>query len=553
MTKTKLFAMMAIVGISMLGACTQKKAEDVTLQVKTQYGILEGFEADGVKKFLGIPFAQAPVGGLRWKAPQPPRAWEGVRQAKSFGNDPMQPDIFGDMSFRGPARSEDCLYLNIWTTAKSTADAMPVLIYFNGGGLMAGSGSEPRYDGSAIAKEGVVGVTANYREGVFGFFAHPDLTAASDYKGSGNYGFLDQVAAIKWVKQNIQAFGGDPARITIVGESAGAFSVSLLMCSPLSKDLIAGAMLSSGAEVLPYMPASQADADAAGAALLKEAGIESLAGAMAIDADSLQTILPPRGMASVVLDGYFMSESADDVFQKGQQARVPLLAGWNSLEAHPAQALQGQAPTLANFKAVMAARFGDMTDEIFAAYGLTADEDVLSQKGFDLASDLFTGFPTWKVCDYHARTSSQPVYRYHYMHPRPRVSHKMGDKVGALAGGVREKTDEEKKADGPQPAIAPGAVHSADIEYAMGTLDTNEYYDWQEDDYAISKLFLSYYANFCKTGNPNGKELPRWTAITKDNLDNAPVMIIDVESKEMASPEKENAYRTLEKFYKSSK
>ena len=543
----------ALAALCCLGACTQKKGEEVTLQVKTQYGILEGFEENGVKKFLGVPFAQAPVGDLRWKTPQPVQAWEGIREAKQFGDDPMQPNVFGDMNFRGPARSEDCLYLNIWTTAKTTADALPVLIYFNGGGLMAGSGSEPRYDGSSIAKEGVIGVTANYREGVFGFFAHPELTAASDYKGSGNYGFLDQVAAIKWVKENIAAFGGNPDRITIVGESAGSFSVSLLMCSPLSKDLIAGAMLSSGAEVLPYEPTSLADAEAAGAALLKEAGIASLADAMAMNADSLQKILPPKGMASVVLDGHFMTESADAVFEKGQQAQVPLLAGWNSLEAHPMQVLQGQAPTVQNYKNALKAQFGDKTDEIFEAYGIVADEDVLSQKGLDLVSDLFTGFPTWKVCDYHAKSSAQPVYRYHYMHPRPQVSAKMGDKTAALAGGVREKTAEEKKAEAQQPAIAPGAVHSADIEYAMGTLDTNEYYDWQDEDHAISKLFLSYYANFCKSGNPNGEGLPQWTAITKDNLDAAPVMIIDVESKEVASPEKEKAYRTLEKFYRSKK
>ena len=546
----KSFLLMATAAMCCLSACNQKKGEDVTLQVKTQYGVLEGFEEDGVKKFLGVPFAQAPIGDLRWKAPQPVQPWDGIREAKQFGDDPMQLNVFGDMNFRGSGRSEDCLYLNIWTTAATTADALPVLIYFNGGGLMAGSGSEPRYDGSSIAKEGVIGVTANYREGVFGFFAHPDLTAASDYKGSGNYGFLDQVAAIKWVKENIAAFGGNPDRITIVGESAGSFSVSLLMCSPLSKNLIAGAMLSSGAEVLPYEPSSQADADAAGAALLKEAGIASLADAMALSADSLQKLLPPRGMANVVLDGHFMKESADAVFEKGEQAQVPLLAGWNSLEAHPMQALQGQTSTLQNYKNALKGQFGDMTDEIFDAYGITTDEDVMSQKGFDLVSDLFTGFPTWKVCDYHAKTSTQPVYRYHYMHPRPQVSAKMGDKTAALAGGVREKTAEEKKAAAQQPAIAPGAVHSADIEYAMGTLDTNEYYDWQKEDYDISKLFLSYYANFCKTGNPNGEGLPQWTAITKDNLDAAPVMIIDVESKEVASKEKENAYRTLEKFYK---
>ncbi len=548
MTKTiKTLALVAMAGWVFLTAC-EPKVKEVTLQVKTNAGVVEGFEQDGVKKFLGIPFAQAPVGELRWKAPQPVQAWEGVREAKEFGNDPMQPNVFGDMNFRGPARSEDCLYLNVWTTAATEADGLPVLIYFNGGGLMAGSGSEPRYDGSSIAKEGVIGVTANYREGVFGFFAHPELSAASAYKGSGNYGFLDQVAAIQWVKDNIAAFGGDPARINIVGESAGSFSVSLLMCSPLSKNNIAGALLSSGAEVLPYMASPLADAEAAGEKLLESVGLASLADAMALSGDELQKLLPPRGMSNVVIDGYFMTESADDVFAKGQQAQVPLLAGWNSLEGTPMQALRGQAPTVKNYKAAMMPQFGDMTDEIFEAYGIVSDEDVMSQKGLDLASDLFTGFPTWKVCDYHVKTSSQPVYRYHYMHPRPQVSAKMGDKVAALAGGVREKTAEEKAA-APKPMVAPGAVHSADIEYAMGTLDTNEFYDWQPEDYAISRLFLSYYANFCKTGNPNGEGLPEWSSITKENCGAAPVMIIDVESKEVASAQKENAYRTLEKFY----
>lgn len=188
--KKLLFSLLA--GIAMVSCAN----DTVSLEVRTKQGTLEGFEQDGVKTFLGIPFAQAPVGELRWKAPQAPLKWEGVREAKTFGNDPMQPDIYGDMSFRGPKRSEDCLYLNVWTTAKTTKDKLPVLIYFNGGGLMAGSGSEPRYDGAAISREGVIGVTANYREGVFGFLAHPELTAESAYGGSGNYGFLDQVAAI---------------------------------------------------------------------------------------------------------------------------------------------------------------------------------------------------------------------------------------------------------------------------------------------------------------------------------------------------------------------
>ena len=539
--------LMAAVVAMMMTACAQKT--EVTLQVKTQAGVVEGIAEDGIKKFLGVPFAAAPVGDLRWKAPQPVETWEGVREAKTFGNDPMQPRVFGDMNFRGAATSEDCLYLNIWTPANYTDEALPILIYFNGGGLMAGSGSEPRYDGTAIAQLGVIGVTANYREGVFGFFAHPELTAEASYKGSGNYGFLDQAAAIQWVKNNIAAFGGDPNRINIVGESAGSFSTSLLMCSPLSKGNLAGVMGSSGAEVLPYGAVAQADADEAGVKLLASVGLNSLADARALSADSLQKLLPPRGMANVVLDGYFMKESADDVFKKGEQAQVPLLVGWNSQEGTPASALRGQEQTLANYKKAMTATFGDMTDEIFEAYGLLTDADLFSIKSLNLAGDLFTGFPTWKWADYHAKTSQQPVYRYKYMHPRPQVSAKMGNRVGALAGGVREMTEEEKKAMAERPKFPTGAVHSADIEYAMGTLDTNEFYDWQPEDYAISKLFLTYYANFCKYGNPNGEGLPQWTPINGQEV--APVMYIDVESGEKADAAMENAYRTLEKFYLS--
>ncbi len=539
-------------GMTMItaSATSTETNQDFGLQVNTKQGIVEGFEEDGIKKFLGVPFATPPVGELRWKAPQSPAPWKGVKETKNFGPDPMQPNIFGDMNFRGEGRSEDCLYLNIWTPATRTNEKLPVLIYFNGGGLMAGSGSEPRYDGCAIAKEGVIGITANYREGIFGYFAHEELSAETEYKGSGNYGFLDQVEAIKWVKENIEAFGGDPNRITIAGESAGSFSVTMLMTSPLSKNNIAGVILSSGAEVMPNKPMQLSAAEAQGKATLARKGIKSIAEARGIPADSLQKLFPPMGMGHPVLDGYFFTESTDEVFIRGNQAQVPMLAGWNSMEGDPLQSLGRKEPTIANYKNALRMRFGNMTDEIFEAYGLLTDKDLFSQKALNLASDLFTGFGTWKVCDYHAKTSKQPVYRYKYMHARPQVSAKMGDKVAALAGGVRDKTEDEKKADKKTIKRTLGAVHSADIEYAMGNLATNEFYDWQKEDYEISKIFLSFYANFCKYGNPNGKGLPKWTPIN-GKLDKAPVMQIDVKSKEKCDAKLENAYRTLEKFYKS--
>ena len=234
----KLFLSLAFL-LPMMGTMAQT-------QVKTVEGILEGKDLSGIKVFKGVPFAAPPVGNLRWKTPQPVKHWDGVREAKEYGPNPMQEPLFGDMNFGTKVNSEDCLYLNIWTPAKTMKEHLPVLIYFNGGGLMAGSGSEARYAGDAMARKGIISITANYREGIFGFFAHPQLSKETSYKGSGNYGFLDQVAAIKWVKDNIEAFGGDPNRITIVGESAGSMSVSALMASPLCQGLFAQAMGSSG-------------------------------------------------------------------------------------------------------------------------------------------------------------------------------------------------------------------------------------------------------------------------------------------------------------------
>src|SRR5229473_430074 len=216
--------------------------------VKTTNGILEGTvnPVTGIHMFKGVPFAQPQVGDLRWKEPQPRENWAGVRKADQFGPRCPQRPVFGDMNFRSNGMSEDCLYLNIWTPAKSANAKLPVLVYFYGGGFIAGDGSEPRYDGESLATKGIVTVTLNYRLDVFGFFSHPELTKESPHHASGNYGLLDQHAALLWVKRNIAAFGGDPNKITIGGESAGSLSVSAHMASPLSKDLIAGAIGESG-------------------------------------------------------------------------------------------------------------------------------------------------------------------------------------------------------------------------------------------------------------------------------------------------------------------
>ncbi|MEM7514812.1 MAG: carboxylesterase family protein, partial [Bacteroidota bacterium] len=318
------------------------------VQAQVEQGIIEGeyHTEDGIQTYLGVPYAKPPVGQLRWKAPQPLKSWEGVKMTKKFGPRAMQAPIFGDMKFRSNGISEDCLYLNIWTQAKRNTTGLPVLVYFYGGGFAAGDGSEPRYDGESMAKKGIVAVTVNYRLNVFGFLAHPDLSAESPYKGSGNYGLLDQQAALQWVATNIAAFGGDPSRITIAGESAGSVSVSAQMASPLSRDLIAGAIGESGAGINPTLfPLSMEDAEKEGIDFVEKAGYSSIEELRALSSRDIFEIFKESGRFgfSPAIDGYFFPKSLPEIFEAGEQAQVPLLLGWNSAEL-PAMALMGGQP-----------------------------------------------------------------------------------------------------------------------------------------------------------------------------------------------------------------
>ena len=527
----------------LLWSCQQKAPELTATQARTTDGVVEGtYSADSaVVVFKGVPFAAPPVGELRWREPQPVVAWEGVRQCTEFGDDPAQPHIFGDMNFKAAKKSEDCLYLNIWKP--KDAAGCPVLIYFNGGGLMAGSGSEPRYAGDSLAHHGIISITANYREGIFGFFAHPDLTAASPNHTSGNYGILDQVAAIRWVHDNIAAFGGDPSRITIAGESAGSFSVSVLMASPLSREYIAGAIGSSGAEMKPSYAQPLANAENRSVQLLSEMGA-TLEQLRALPTDSLMKLMPVRGMSSISIDGYLLDKTVDDIFAAGEQAKVPLLAGWNSMESTP---FGNGKPSLKGFKAMLQSRLGERTDEVLKAYGLRKDQDLYSWNAIELAGALFTAFPTWKWCEMHARTDNR-VYRYFYTHPRPAMTAAYSDKEPALAGGVKDKEKRQPTADDKLRESLKGAVHSADIEYAMGNLATNEVFAWNDDDYKVQQNFMCTYINFIKTGNPNGPGVPDWRPINGEKI--APVMYIDTECKLVANPEVEARYKLLDSVLK---
>ena len=327
-------------------ALAQPASDSVSLQVTTAQGVLEGTYDAGVRVFRGVPFAQPPVGNLRWKAPQPSKAWEGVQPAKAFGPRAMQRPVFGDMVFRSDGVGEDCLYLNVWTPTTSDKELLPVLVYFYGGGFIAGDGSEPRYDGESMARRGIVAVTVNYRLNVFGFFAHPELTQESPHRASGNYGLLDQAAALRWVHENIAAFGGDPARITIAGESAGSFSVSAQMASPLSQNLIAGAIGESGALLGNRPPASLADVEQAGVQFAQLAGAKTLAELRDLPAEELLTLTAREDAPnfSVVTDGYFFPRPPHDIYAAGEQADVPVLLGWNSEEGNY-RFLLGETPT----------------------------------------------------------------------------------------------------------------------------------------------------------------------------------------------------------------
>ena len=513
------------------------------VQITTVNGIIEG-EFDiktNIQSFKGIPFAQPPVGNLRWKAPQPVLSWTGVKQTKKFGPRAVQSNIFGDMGFRSDGISEDCLYLNVWSPAKSPDEKLPVLVYFYGGGLAAGDGSENRYDGENMAKKGIVTLTVNYRLGIYGFFAHPELTKESPNHASGNYGFLDQNAALKWVQANIAKFGGDPKRVTIAGESAGSISVSAQMASPLSKNLIAAAIGESGGSFYPTLaPVPLAEAEKTGFEFAQKMGAKSLKDLRAMSTLELyqKTSGTSLGVFKTTIDGYFFPKPLPEIFETKQQAMVPLLLGWNSEEMNYGALTKGKELTNESYVATIKGLYGDKTAELLKLYP-AGTPAITEQSATDLAGDRFIAYSTWKWFDLHRKNSSQPVYRYYFSKPRPEIRDK--DLEAGLAGGVIKKDKNAPKVPTPK-----GAVHSAEIEYAMGNLATNKNYAWTEDDYNVSETMMNYFANFIKTGNPNGEKLPVWP-MAKDEK-RPEVMIIGKESK-ATKAENDARYIFLDKEY----
>ena len=478
----------AVAAAVLLGVCRVRAAEPRRVQQTTLDGVLEGtLSADGrVRSFKGIPYAAPPVGPLRWKPPQPVAPWANVRPAVEFGARPMQGRIFDDMVFHDPGPSEDCLYLNLWLPEKRAAK-LPVMVWVYGGGLVAGSTSEPRQDGANLASKGVLVVSMNYRLGIFGFLAHPELTRESAQRASGNYGLMDMIAALEWVHRNIAAFGGDPANVTIFGESAGSAAVNALMAAPRARGLFQRAIGESGTILRADRALlTRAEAESAGAKFASaELGATSLEALRAVPADRLlaATLKEPRPRFSTIIDGWILPADARSIFGTGQQAPVPLLAGWNRDEDGVRPLFGDEEPSLANLAGRARALFGDRANDFQRLYAASTDAEA-QRVGRDYGTDARVGYATWKWLELHRSTAGAPVYRYAFEHTLP------------LAAGAKKGTD-------------PLAPHAAEIEFVFRTLDSRKL-AWRTEDRAVSELMASYWTNFAKTGNPNAASLPKW-------------------------------------------
>ena len=461
-------------------SCTSKKILD---EVRTEQGLVSGVRnvTGDVITFKGVPFAAPPVKELRWKAPQPALPWEGVRKCNTWSASPIQnkpvPFMMWSKEFIAPPEplSEDCLYLNIWTGAKSPDEKLPVLVWIYGGGFGSGSGACAIYDGEELAKQGIVYITINYRVGILGFMAHPELSAASGTNSSGNYGMLDQLEALRWVQKNIAAFGGDPSRVTIAGQSAGSMSVNALVASPLSKGLLHGAIAQSGGMLADRFSKSLADAEAVGIEVAKKLNVPGIAELRQLSADSLQKIAStfPFGSFMPIKDGYFLPDYVKDIVGKKQHNQVPMLSGW--VEADGAL-FSGAPPTVASFTTFAKENYGDDLENFSKAFPAATDEEAkTSQQKVNLME--FAAYPSrvW------AEVNNKPTYLYHFSHV---------------------PTD--------KPAFPNyGAFHTSEVPYALHTLKRWER-PWQARDYTMEKIMNAYWMNFVKTGNPNGNNVPEW-------------------------------------------
>lgn len=480
----------SVVGPTLLTDPAAQAASDAPVRVEA--GLLQGARGDdpAVRVFRGVPFAAPPLGPLRWKAPQPVARWDGVRKAEQFAAVCSQPPRSGVSALLPTAPrltppSEDCLYLNVWTAATSSDARLPVMVYFPGGGFTTGGGSGLVFDGEALAKKGVVLVTTNYRLGVFGFFAHPDLTQESEHRASGNYGLMDQVAALQWVQRNIAAFGGDPNGVTIFGQSAGSVSVLYQMVSPLGKGLFHRAIGQSGG-IRPGPMMSRAKAEQAGLAGAQSAGAKSIAALRAIPGAAL--LEAGNTGTGPILDGWVVREEPAETLRKRQHNDVPLLIGSNAEESNVL--LRTPAPLakhLVDSKALHGPRF----DTFISLYPAGSDGQARTSQA--RAFDDRYAWGMWAWAHLHAAAPASRAFLYYFTR-RP-----------------------------PADAPIPGAAHDAELYYVFGNLRLFKQ-QWADWDRKLEEILSSYWVNFARTGDPNGPGLPPWPAFTTRESDRVQIL-----------------------------
>jgi para-nitrobenzyl esterase len=460
-------------------------------------GLVSGMATpDGaVRVFRGIPYAAPPVGKLRWRPPQPAEHWDGIRKADQFGAICMQPAFRGaNPAANQPKMSEDCLFLNVWTAATSASERRPVMVWIHPGGYQTGSGSTPVYDGEALAKKGVVLVTINYRLGVFGFFSHPELTKESENHASGNYGLMDQVAALKWIQKNIGGFGGDPRRVMVFGDSAGSASIANLMGSPRAKGLFQRAAGQSGAWMGISLATTRtlAEAEQAGVKMAQELHAKSLEELRAISAEDL--LKGGRGSGPMI-DGWFIPEDVGRIFAEGKQNDVPLVVGSNKDEG----TFFLRPTTAEKFIERSRARFGDQADAFLKLYPAGSDEEANASQLAAFRDELAFVMRIWARAQ--TKTGHSKTFLYYFTHEPPAP-------VASTARG----------------ASGSGATHGSEAQYIFQNLLPPR--AWTDLDDQVSDMLSSYWVHFATNGDPNGKGLAKWPAFD-DKTSDRPMVLGD--------------------------
>jgi para-nitrobenzyl esterase len=473
-------------------ALTSTGVAAITDPVKVEQGLLAGTSGSSpdVRVYRGVPFAAPPVGDMRWKAPQPAVAWQGTRQAADFSNACWQtpyPAAAAIYQAKLPPLSEDCLYLNIWTPAKSAKDRLPVMVWIHGGGFTRGFSGTSSYNGEPLARKGAIIVTINYRLGVFGFFAHPELSAESGHHASGNYALLDQIAALQWVQKNIAAFGGDPTRVTIFGESAGSWAVNALMASAQAKGLFQRAIGESGGLFSPMKTLAEAEKEGEKLAgsLLPAQNAEATDGTRvqhtlkALRAKSAEELLKASDRETVrtIVDGWVLPQDVATIFAQGKQNDVPLLVGYNADEG-TALAPQGASMKAFMFVGGVHQRYGSQADALLKIYPTASDEQAVSSF-YSVYRDQAFGWEMRTWARMATKTGHQVAYMYYFSRRPP----------------------------GPQSARL-RAFHASEIAYVFGTFVWP--FPWEDTDKKLSDAMTSYWVNFAATGNPNGGALVKW-------------------------------------------